>query len=342
MNRIIQICGGADAMEFLAVYIIIAVLFLLSLKRKEVGHMPRLRFTDLGFGKEMNTLLKGIACIMILMSHYVALSYGHTRTHGIVYYTAIYPANVALVWFMYSSGYGLSLNPIRGGQYLNVAAQRMIKVYMPLVFVCFLSMILKTLISVDGTLSFPYLLGMKDEWYVWCIIYFYGIYYFAQYLSDRIRVDMTIILAVSLIGYFVFAYHFFGEAQAHYYRFPLAFMAGHLVGKKEKKWVTTVVICIFMMTFFFVEFHFLKCYILAFAFILILSVLDKYYEVSEGGLFKLGLVSYFFYLCHQRISEPILKSLGIQDCLLWIAATFLVAYLSNALYNKYILKTVFR
>ena len=36
-----------------------------------------------------------------------------------------------------------------------------------------------------------------------------------------------------------------------------------------------------MMTFFFMEFHFFKCYVLAFAFIFILSVFDKFYDVFK-------------------------------------------------------------
>lgn len=343
VNKMIKVSVGSDSAEFLLIFIMIGSMLFSSLKRKKIGYVRYPSLVDCwGFGKQMNTLLKGIACIMIIMSHYVTMYYGTIHAHGVVYYTQIYSANIALVWFMYSSGYGLALKNNSGGQYLSVAVKRIAKVYLPLIFVCFSSMILKKLICIDGSWSFSYLLGMKDEWYVWCIIYFYGIYYLAQYLSNKIQIDITIILSILLIGYFAFAYLFFGESQAHYYRFPLAFIAGHVVGKKGKMWKSTLLICVFMMTFFFMEFHFFKCYILAFAFIFILSVFDKFYDVKEGSLYRIGLVSYFFYLCHQRISEQVLDAIGVQDCLLWIVTTFFFAYLLNTVYNKFIYNSIFR
>ena len=112
----IKVSVGSDSAEFLLIFIMIGSMLFSSLKRKKIGYVRYPSLVDCwGFGKQMNTLLKGIACIMIIMSHYVTMYYGTIHAHGVVYYTQIYTANIALVWFMYSSGYGLALKNNSGG-----------------------------------------------------------------------------------------------------------------------------------------------------------------------------------------------------------------------------------
>lgn len=228
------------------------------------------------------------------------------------------------------SGYGLTFKKQVGG-----VKRRILKVYLPLVIVCLLSMILKYILRLSPNFSLSYLLGMRDEWYVWCIIYFYVLYYSASSISSYFRIDVTLVLMVLMITYFAFAYNYFGESQAHYYRFPLAFMAGHVVAREKKGMESVVAIGVAMLTFFFMEFHFLKCYVVAFAVLYLLGVADKVLVVRHGILYRIGVVSYFFYLCHQRISQPILDFFGINDCLLWIILTVFVAYCVNWAYSKW-------
>lgn len=214
------------------------------------------------------------------------------------------------------------------------------KVYLPLVAVCLLSIVVKCLLHRNPDISLLYVLGMRDEWYVWCIIYFYLIFYVAYRIAGRLRIDATLVLTALMVVYFAFAYNFFGESQAHYYRFPLAFMAGHVAAKETKGIESAIAIMIAMLTFFFIEFHYLKCYVIAFMVLYLLGVADKMCVVRRGILYKVGMVSYFFYLCHQRISQPMLDCAGIADCLLWIVLTALVAYAVSLAYKNSVVKII--
>lgn len=209
-----------------------------------------------------------------------------------------------------------------------------------MVTACVLSMIVKYAFRQSPDMSLSYLLGMRDEWYVWCIIYFYMIFYVASNLSSLLRIDTTLVLTLLMMAYFVFAYNFFGDSQAHYYRFPLAFMVGHVVAKEKKGMESLIAIGIAMLTFFFMECHFLKCYIIAFVVLYLFGMADKLFIVRHGILYRIGIVSYFFYLCHQRISQPILDIFGFSDCLLWIVLTILVAYGVNLAYSKLTIRII--
>lgn len=326
--------------EFGVILVALILLLFSSLRHQKCSLQLAMFAAPLAFGREMSTLLKGIACIFILMSHYVAIYYGTGLPNGALHYVQIYAANIALVWFMFCSGYGLTLKKQSGGARFSEITKRVLKVYLPLVTVCLLSMVVKYVFRQSPDMSLPYLMGMRDEWYVWCIIYFYVIFYVASYLSSLLRIDATLVLTLLMIAYFVFAYNFFGDSQAHYYRFPLAFMAGHVVAKEKKGMCSVIAIGMAMLTFFFMEFHFLKCYIIAFVVLYLFGMADNLFIVRHGILYRIGTVSYFFYLCHQRISQPILDSFGFSDCLLWIILTILVAYGVNWVYSKLTIRII--
>lgn len=320
--------------EFSVILVALAFLIFACLRPKNGSLRLAILAEPLTFGREMSTLLKGVACIFILMSHYVALFYGTGLPNGTLHYVQIYAANIALVWFMFCSGYGMTLKSQSGGARFCELKMRILKIYVPLVLVCLLSMMVKYVFRQSPDLSLSYLLGLRDEWYVWCIIFFYVIFYVAFDLSSSLHVDITYILTLLMMAYFIFAYNFFGESQAHYYRFPLAFMAGHVVAKEKKGMESVIGIGMVMLTFFFMEFHFVKCYVIAFAVLYLLGVADKLFIVCHGILYRIGIVSYFFYLCHQRIAKPILDFFGFSDCLMWIILTILASYTVNWIFSK--------
>ena len=68
-----------------------------------------------GIDLQMSTVLKGVACVLILMGHYLKRRNPFIETSlftQLVYYTS---SNIALALFMYFSGYGLSLKKPNGG-----------------------------------------------------------------------------------------------------------------------------------------------------------------------------------------------------------------------------------
>lgn len=87
--------------EFCVILVVLAVLLIASLRLRNCKFCQTLFVAPLTFGRDMSTLLKGIACIFILMSHYVAIYYGNGLPKGSLHYVQIYAANIALVWFMF-------------------------------------------------------------------------------------------------------------------------------------------------------------------------------------------------------------------------------------------------
>lgn len=332
--------------EYAIIILLLSVLFVFSLKPDKVNTFKQKQafLSCLEHGKQMSVLLKGCACVMILMSHYATRVLGGGLPKGVSYYVAIYAANVALVLFMYISGYGLSKlqttkNFVSYRAHGNECFSRLIKVYSPLLFICLLHTALFVLPDphVSGEGKFLYAIGLADEWYVICIIYFYALYYLSLGAAYLFRTNQTVVLAVLMLVYYAIAYHVYGEAQAHYYRFPLAFMTGHLIALRNQnpKYITWIVTILMMMTLLPLEFHYTKVYVVSFLILLVAGFVDKICEIRAGSiLYCLGVISYFFYLTHERLGFRILEFLGVRSCILWILITILVATVSKYMYDK--------
>ena len=91
-------------LEFIVLIFTLILLFSLSLRKRIMKTSKGFLEIDL----DMSFVMKGLACILILMGHYVNLTdsfIAHGKLSKFVYLTS---ANIGLVWFMFFSGYGLS------------------------------------------------------------------------------------------------------------------------------------------------------------------------------------------------------------------------------------------
>lgn len=89
--------------ESIIILLLLTILFVSGLKRQHVTH----KF-DYSIDIRMSNMLKGIACIFILLGHFMSYYYDHnpeTLISKVIYAST---ANIALVLFMFISGYGLS------------------------------------------------------------------------------------------------------------------------------------------------------------------------------------------------------------------------------------------
>lgn len=100
--------------------------FLIGLKRKKEINR------ELVLDKNFSSVLKGIACIFILMGHYES-----TMHYPLDYYPKclgwfirLTTANVALVWFMFISGYGLTISKSKIDTPLYDLGRRCCKVFL--------------------------------------------------------------------------------------------------------------------------------------------------------------------------------------------------------------------
>ena len=295
---------------------------------------------------------------MILMGHFAARDQETgiaTTPDKVIYLTT---ANIALVLFMFFSGYGLSLKSYNQVNLKREWLSRLKKIYPPLLFVGILYVVMCFLLPDTCTpeavhnrklplLIHEYrvwdtgsitcflegLLGYKD-WYVVCIIYFYTFFYLSQYIARKTKWNFTIILSVIMLVYWVAAYYIYSWPQAHFFRYPCAFMIGHLVAKhskatfgKKEKITDLIILMVFIATVAFHGAMWVGFYLVAMVMICVAKLISCRYEAKHKSLlYILGIVSYFYYLSHGRISYPLMYYLGIDDLLVWTIFTGLVSY----------------
>lgn len=341
----------------------LVLLFFFSLKdRKEL--IPSKGF--LVIGKDYSLVIKGIACILVLMGHYINLSssiVAHGYLSKFVYATT---ANIGLVWFMFFSGYGLSLKKVDlSPSVVKDLVSRILKVFFPLLFVCFVTTILYVLLpnkfspeeiqlyrintQIQGIHEWNVLVIVKTlfgwlDWYVYCIMIFYSIYYVSSILSVHLskwNVNITILLCFFFACYFIFAYLVFGPSEAHWYRYIWAFLLGHIVAiqnRISKRFAMNVLVPFVLLIFLENKFMILS-YVIAICLLFFIGKLEQRYMIkADAPLLFLGSVSYFYYLSHVRIGWQVLAYVNMFSLFVWIALSLLIAFLLKLGYNKIISK----
>lgn len=356
MTDMYSLGGGKLDIEYLVLYFTIMIFVVFSLKRKDYISPVNTLCVD----KVFSQLMKGIACLFILFGHYgqrkIAL---FTDVGFITKATWHLTANIGLVWFMFFSGYGLSLANIKN--VFSSWRRRVLKVYLPLLFVSIISLILYFILpnkfSVEEAkilwLSpqieilhsgeslykiIPFLFGWPD-WYVFCIIILYSIFYFSVFCSNKFHISQTTLLFIILLIYFICSYFICGSANAHWYRYIWCFMLGHLVARQQN--ITPDKSLILLSPFLLVIFMdgkvmFLS-YFIGFYSLLIISIISKYYSIKANSpLLILGNISFFFYLSHVRIGYQIMTYCGISSVTIWILITIIISWIIKSIYDKII------
>lgn len=342
--------------ELIGLVLVLCLLFLFGLRKRVDAIDSRFSGIDL----PMSTAIKGISCVLILMGHFAARKIAVEDASRITFFVYRTTANIALALFMYFSGYGLSMKkPIRG--YLSIWYKRIKKVYIPLLITCVIAMLLYSVLperySIEESelLGFPkdiwymhnfntaylktlipHLFGWKD-WYVFCIMIFYSLFYLSQSMTRSNPINQTWVLCLMMIAYFVFAYFCFGKAEAHWYRYCWAFFFGHIHAKmvqsgKMSRW--DILMQVILLSMILLENRYLIfSYIVALVIIVVCSILNKKYIINSRSLAFMGGISYFFYLSHMRIGYALMDYTDVCSVLLWVAITVSVSWLLLKLYK---------
>lgn len=336
--------------EYLILYLLLISLLIFGVKNKQNIQLKSLSL--FAVDKPTSIIMKAIACVFVLMGHWATNMLKSEECLGFVSKMSWYTtANIALCWFMFFSGYGLSL---KDNSCIVIKIdwwKRIKKIYLPLMVVCFSTIMIcvvlpdlgleKTWGGFNKNVAYvhaydicyikPLIMsafGLFD-WYVSCILIFYSIFYLTLYLSRKFKINHTILLSMGMLVYNVIAYGAFGWEQAHYFRFPWIFMLGHLVAvyKNNPKLVNILTICAFIPTILIHDKIMIACFVLAVVGLLLFAVVSRrYYFVSKPLLF-LGSISYFFYLSHTRIGYTLLAYIGVRSMLLWVVITILISWL---------------
>ena len=177
--------------EYLFIFIVFLCLFLFGLKKREKCIFTiRETWSFFIIDKDTSIAIKGLACVFVLMGHYGTWLIKTGAPHGIITsFITHTTANIALAWFMFFSGYGLSLRHYENDNLLKVWFSRLKKLYIPLFFVCFIAAALYLVLpymgpggaisswydilyslSKDNLKSVAYYTFGLSDWYVMCII----------------------------------------------------------------------------------------------------------------------------------------------------------------------------
>lgn len=308
--------------EYWALFILMLVVLIKGIKRKQVATK------GWSMDRSMSQTLKGVSCIWILMSHFFFFVYPQAdipKWH-LSWWCGQICANTALVIFMFISGYGLTVSH-KGKEVFGIfLKRRMGKVYSPLLIVCvvttvFYFLLPSSVLKIDmGRMGSEFLTAIQApsrnmgfillssigylDWYVTCICVFYLFFWLASNIFPKYQTELLLGL---MIIYYIAAYLLVGPAQAHYYRYPWAFLAGHLVVVTQAcsmQWRRSIgVIYTFFMLLSFLN----ECIIMILAWTLAIVILfisfklNRNYQIDSKILMYMGAISYFFYLTHVRI-----------------------------------------
>jgi len=344
--------------EHILIVSVLAIMFILGLKKSTETPAGESFVLD----KNFSGALKGIAVILILMTHYEQMFVNETS--GLVRtLVARIPANVALVWFMFISGFGCTKTIGNKKGYLSPCVTRCSKVFLPMFF-CFTVSILLYIIlpyrfNLDATqilhlpkeiylfhnhaTDVPFVLKglFRSYWYVWCILMYYVIFYASSYLANKFKISKTNILLLLMVAYYIAAFNIAGESYAHYYRLTWAFFLGHVFAsmhEMSKKKIVFYVMMSALPSVLFEARYMNFSFFLAVLTLLIVSFLNKRYAFNSKPLLYLGSISFFFYLIHRRIAWVICCYLGFSNVILWVLVSLFVSVLMWQSYNALKLK----
>ena len=65
-----------------------------------------------------------------------------------------------------------------------------------------------------------------------------------------------------------------------------------------------------------------------------LETKNTMYEMKSTYLLFMGSISYFYYLCHERIVCSIIAYTGVKSLLLWALITIPIAYLISIIHKR--------
>ena len=344
--------------EHIFIVSVLAIMFILGLKKSTETPAGESFVLD----KSFSGALKGIAVILILMTHYEQMF--ANETSGLVRtLVARIPANAALVWFMFISGFGCTKTIGTKKGFFTPCVTRCMKVLGPMFFCFIVSVLLYVILPYrfnleetqalhlpkeiylfnNHALDIPFVLKgiFRAYWYVWCILMYYVIFYASSYLTNRFKTSKTNILLLLMVIYYIAAFNIAGESYAHYYRLTWAFFLGHVFASMHDmpKWKIAFYIMMCALPSILFEARYMNfSFVLAVITLLIVSFLNKRYVFKSKPMLYLGTISFFFYLIHRRIAWVICCYLDFSNVILWVLVSLFVSILMWQLYNALKLK----
>lgn len=358
-----MIFTGTD-IEYSAILLSFMTLIIIGCKRRDCVVHGRL-IDCLIIDKSTSNVLKGIGCVFVLMGHWGTRTLHIDMPWGVSKVVWMTSANIALFWFMFFSGYGLSLKNYDKKDVFVYWKKRIIKIWGPAFIVCICSVLLGFILcqfyeeNIYKILGFPAFYSSLHhltfenigillfqcsgfvQWYVVCIIYFYTIFYISVGISKKFKYNHSVVLCFLMVGYFFVAKYYYGEAEAHYYRYPWVFMLGHLVASYSKNTKAENILCIIAMllSLFGLSRNDIVFNLMYLMILIAIGYMSQIYTINNILLSGLGGVSYWFFLSHGTIGWPLMIVVTErQSVILWVVFSLISSWLLKELYDKVCLK----
>ena len=352
--------------EYTIITLFLTIVFFAGLKRRKNYCLDICKFASGGANQwltidfSFSQAIKGLACVMILMGHYRTFFLSDSIALNITTIVGMSSANIALFFFMFFSGYGLSLKDYNNVNLIREWTKRIKKILYPLFITGIIMLLLYALLPDNmsqsevasfhvskilhevhtveiNNISTIILAGLGwGDWYVTCIIMFYTLFYLSLFIWKTTKINQTIALSVLMLCYFVWAYFFYGLPEAHYFRYPWVFMLGHVVARwrKNSSKISLAVLVVFALTEYPCGLYYHIFSIAAIVILTITAFINTAYKMESKYLLFMGSISYLYYLCHGRIACTLLAYTGIKSLLLWAVVTIPIAWGLTKLVSK--------
>ena len=191
--------------------------------------------SDVFFSVEQTNWLRGIAIIMVVLSHYYPLL-GMTFSDGIISFSRNI-GTVGVAIFFLLSGYATMISYSKKENYLNhYIPKRLLRLYVPFLIVFVLHYILKCIFQGEFVVRYLYsvpimLLPDTPNWYLKVQICLYILFYIFAKLLKKNR---SIIVSISIMCLLYMIVGYCLKIDAFWYETIFAFPVGMLLAYKKE------------------------------------------------------------------------------------------------------------
>lgn len=305
--------------------------------------------------KETTTIIKGLACLIIVAHHYCSWLMGKGYGNTIVNFIGVRGGVVGVAIFFFLSSWGLCESQARNHySFESFVKRRLLKVYVPLIITNFLYYIILLLI---GSISFnlpdlllnTFNLKFIDGvlWFCNTIMIFYLVFYLS-FIPESKWVSVSICL-ICTFAYSVVSTIIYPDSPFYVYSivaFPLGLICSLYKESliKITRWGSWCVIILFFLLSASIIFpsysklFLMNSFILIFLVLLVaiiqrLKISGKYMVLSY-----IGLYSYEIYLLHNKVLVP----MGESNHLLLYPLVFVLIVIPFAVLLNKIVKIIIK
>lgn len=195
--------------------------------------------SDVYFSVEQTNWLRGIAIIMVVLSHYYPLL-GMTYSDGIISFSRNI-GTVGVAIFFLLSGYATMISYLKKKDYLSYyIPKRLLRLYVPFLIVFVLYFILEWIFKGEFIIRYFFsvpIMSLPDtpNWYLKVQLCLYLLFYISAKLFKK---KSSIIIVISTVCILYMVIGFFLKIGANWYETVFAFPIGMLLAYKKEEFFT--------------------------------------------------------------------------------------------------------